>query len=316
MERIHTRYGPLAGVATAEFYPGGGIRECTLNQSNPLETRYGILVPQYRDDGVRRKYTQSLSFYPNGILKSISLQEQRPVATPLGAIPAELLTFYESGALRRIFPLNGKLSGYWTEANEYGLAEELELELPCAKLRRKIIGIHFYEGGTVRSITLWPKEHLTLDTPQGRAEARIGFSLYPAGQLQAFEPFLPLAVATPIGPVHAYHLNALGIHADATSLTWEADGAVQSLISSTDRITVITADGRRAVYQPGLRPSLLHEGLREIMPLRIRFTAGKVGFNQAASEYDLAQATFSVADLPLAPEVGAGLCPGCDADRD
>ena len=40
---------------------------------------------------------------------------------------AEQVSFYESGALKRIFPLNGTLSGYWTQEDEAKLATPLTL---------------------------------------------------------------------------------------------------------------------------------------------------------------------------------------------
>ncbi|TCL63770.1 hypothetical protein EDC14_102055 [Hydrogenispora ethanolica] len=316
MERIQSRYGWMEGIVNAALYPeGGAIRECLLNRANPLETPYGILTPQYEDDGVRRKYAKSLSFWPNGNLRSISLQEQTPIVTPLGVLPAELVTFYESGALKRLFPLNGKLSGYWTEANEYGLAEELELALPSGRLRRKIIGLHFYESGAVHSVTLWPRDQVTLETPLGPAAVRLGFSFYENGRLRGLEPFLPWRVPTAIGWLMAYHPHAIGVHADAPSLTLDPAGKVQSLITAADRITVTAPDGRQAVHQPGRRSSLLHEGAQEIVPLAVRFTEGKVRFGEApAAEYDLARHSFAVTSLPPAPELYAGGCPGCDAD--
>ena len=46
---------------------------------------------------------------------------------------AELVTFHADGSLRRVFPLNGKLSGYWTEADEGALAKAMELSTPLGE---------------------------------------------------------------------------------------------------------------------------------------------------------------------------------------
>ncbi len=314
MERFVTQYGAIEGVAAAEFYPDGSVRECILNRPNRLKTEYGDLVPQHQEDGVRRKYAKSLSFHANGNLKSISLQEQTLIPTALGVIPAELITFYPGGALHRVFPLNGKLSGYWTEANEYQLAPVLELDLPCGNFRKKIIGIRFYENGGVKSITLWPGDNVSLRTPVGDAEVRIGFALYPDGTMESFEPFRPLLVNTAIGAINAYHPGAVGIHSDNGSLRFDPMGKVCSLITATDRITVTGGDERQFVYQPGAKASPLHEERIEIVPLQIDFGGGNVRFNQNPDhEYRMDQYSFRVENRSLTDQSAGAECPGCDA---
>lgn len=315
MEQIGTKYGKLHGVVRAEFYANGTIRQCILNQANEITTSYGLLTPQYTEDGVRRKYAKSLSFYPNGDLKTVSLQEQTPVVTPAGIFPAELLTFYEGERLHRLFPLNGKLSGFWSEANEYALAPELEFDLPVAKFKRKIIGIRFYEDGALRGITFWPQESLRIESPAGFAEIRIGFSFYPDGRLQSLEPLHPLAVETPIGAIWAFNTNASGIHGDANSLVFSPEGRVQSLVTSTDQVTVTGRDGSQIIYQPGLKPSLFHDERMDIMPLAIEFPTGKTRFcHDDAHQYELTQHGFFVRTQPLRPQASCAGCMGdCDA---
>ena len=53
----------LKGIVTQELYDDGSIKECILNQMNEVKTSYGTHVPQYKDNGVQRKYIKSLSFY-------------------------------------------------------------------------------------------------------------------------------------------------------------------------------------------------------------------------------------------------------------
>ena len=55
-----------------------------------------------------------------------------------------LITFYENGNIRRIFPLYGQINGYWTEENEYELAEEITLPVLGTELVCKPLCIHFY----------------------------------------------------------------------------------------------------------------------------------------------------------------------------
>jgi antitoxin component YwqK of YwqJK toxin-antitoxin module len=309
MKRILTKYGTLEGVISADYYPEGSLYECTLNRPNKLATPYGVLIPQYSDDGVRRKYTKSLSFYPNGDLKSISLHEQTPVATPAGILPAELLTFYEGERIRRIFPLNGKLSGFWSEASEYALARELEFKLPVGEFKRKIIAIHFYENGSVKSMTFWPKDSFIIQSPLGDVKIRIGFSLYPDGSLQSLEPFSLLPVNTPIGKIMAYDIDANGMLGDSNSLRFTPDGQVQALVTSTDRITITGPNGYQVVHEPGLKPSLFNDEAMDTVPLYIAFAGGTVGFhNGIAKEYPLKEFDFSVQSFSLKIK---NSCSGC-----
>jgi hypothetical protein len=304
-----TRYGLLKGIVVADYYADGSLRECILNCPNSIATPYGNLTPQFSDDGVRRKYTKSLSFHPNGELKSISLHQPTPIATPAGIVPVELVTFYEGEKLCRIFPLNGKLSGFWSEANEYALAPELEFRLPVAEFKRKIIGIHFYEDGAVKSMTFWPKESLSMRTPAGDIKMRIGFSLYPDGSMRSIEPASPLPVNTSIGRIVAYDIGANGLLGDSNSLCFTPDGRIQSLITSTDRITITGPNDRQVFYEPGVKPSLFNDEMMDTVPLRIEFRDGKVIFDKnMAGGYALDEFHFSVQSFPMRMKSS---CNGC-----
>jgi hypothetical protein len=311
MEWIPTKYGVLTGIILADYYPDGSLRECKLNRCNKLVTPYGELIPQYADDGIRRKYTKSLSFHPNGDLKSISLHEQTPIVTPAGTIPAELVTFYENEKICRIFPLNGKLTGFWSEANEYELAREYQFSLPLAEFKRKIIAIHFYESGAIQSMTFWPRDSLIIQSPVGEASIRIGFSLYPDGSLQSFEPLHPLPVDTPIGKIAAYDSNANGISGDSNSLRFTPAGTIQSLITSSDRIMIIGRNGNEILYEPGLAPNICDDRKLEPVPLYVEFSENGVRFpKQGREEYNRQQFTFTIRSMPLQIERSSDKCSG------
>ena len=49
-------------------------------------------------------------YYDNGGIKSIYAQEPVKIKTSIGIIKAEFITFYESGAIKRIFPVYGGTS--------------------------------------------------------------------------------------------------------------------------------------------------------------------------------------------------------------
>jgi hypothetical protein len=309
MKTINTKYGFLSGFSSTELYPDGSLKECILSRYNTLTTPYGELVPQYENDGVRRRFTKSLSFFADGNLKSIALQNPAEIETSIGTFPAELLTFYESGRIKRLFPLNGKLSGFWNEADEYRLAQEFEFSFPFGGFNQKIIGVQFYETGAVKSITFWPKDWVRIQSPVGTIKVRNGISVYPEGSLKSLEPFQPTLVPTPIGAIEAYDVNAVGINGDINSLAFTSDGQVQGLLTSTAQITV-TGEHHKFIHQPGLSPSLFDDEKMETVPLKIEFSAGKIRFpGDSSREYDLQLCNFTIRRAPISQS----FCNGCSA---
>lgn len=295
MEEIKTKYGILKGISSIDYYKNGNVKECMLNSINKLESSYGILIPKYEDSGERSKHITSVSFYNNGNLKSISLQNQIEISTPLGILPAEFITFYESGSIKRLFPLNGKLTAYWTEKEEYNLAKEIELNLSVGKIKQKIIGIHFYENGVIKSVTFWPKDNIIINSPLGSASMRIGISFYPDGKLKSFEPNEVTAVKTQIGTILAYDTNAVGIHGDLNSLKFSEGGKIESLITSTDIIEVIDKNKEKKIYGPLLKQSIINENAMDIIPLIIEFSNNKVRFNNNdENEYNINECNFTI----------------------
>lgn len=312
MLAIQTKYGVLEGVSHVECYEDGSVKECMVIMENRIATPYGTLIPQYEQDGVRRKYTKSLSFHKNGTVKSVSLQEQTPIKTSIGVFPAELMTFYESGAVKRLFPLNGKITGYWTEENEYSLAREFEFSFPFGSFRKKIIGVQFYESGAVKSLTFWPRDSVTLQTPLGEVSVRIGIALYPQGGIKSIEPYKPVTVSTPIGNITAFDRRAVGVHGDTNSLGFYEDGKVRHVATSSDRILVKDSTGREKSYEPALKPSLLQAGKVSIEPLQIHFFDGKVQLGGEAI-YDISSCIFTIESSAKIPGNMCSECSGCDA---
>ncbi|MCX7708354.1 MAG: hypothetical protein N2484_00730 [Clostridia bacterium] len=311
MQDMIAIFGTFEGITRADFYSDGSLKECTLNEAVKIKTPYGVLLPQYADDGVRRKFSKSLSFYKNGNLKSISLHDQTYIKTPVGVFPAELITFYESGKIKRLFPLNGKITGYWTEENEYELAQEFDFSFSFGKFRSKIIGIRFYETGELKGITFWTRDVIGIQPPIGEMQIRIGVGLYPDGRLKSVEPRIPTAVDTPIGIIMAYNSGAIGIHGDANSLAFYEDGRVKSLITCTDYITVTDKNGKKKTFGPDMKPSLFHVGKMEIIPLCISFSDGKVRFSNEEESFEIEQYIFTVKSYPQILRAECGDCSSC-----
>ena len=75
---------------------------CILDTENRIQTPVGEIIPQYRvaELGERqKKYRSSLGFFENGQIKTASLDRAMPLKTPLGIFEAELVTFYDNGAI-------------------------------------------------------------------------------------------------------------------------------------------------------------------------------------------------------------------------
>lgn len=242
--------------------------------STPKEsivTRYGELMPQYTSDDLRKRDIQPVVYHECGTIKSIPLENQTIITTPIGDIPAELVTFHENGSLNRIFPLNGRLSGYWSQEDEAGLATPVQLNTPVGPIKTTIISAGFYETGTLRSLTVWPGESINVETPAGIIETRIGISFTEGGSIRSVEPAKPIPVVTPAGEVQAFDPDAVGVNGDCNSLMFGADGSVVSITTTLTRLTAVHENGTTTVYTPETRESLCGNSETEIVPMVIGF---------------------------------------------
>ncbi|RCX16291.1 hypothetical protein DFR58_11135 [Anaerobacterium chartisolvens] len=292
MNSITTEYGVLEGITYLKEYAHGGVRECMVNRENRLVTKYGVLIPYYKDDEHRRKPITPIDFYDNGIIKSISLQQQTVVKTPIGDFTVEFISFYEDGSIKRILHLNGRITGYWSEENEYGMAQEFDFSFDFGKFTKKMIGICFYKSGTVKSLTLWPQDSLEVRLPFGNISVRTGIALYPEGSIKSVEPFKSVPVPTPIGSIAAFDINSVGVHGDTNSLGLYEDGRIKNLVTSFDEITVEGENGYSAVYSPALRDDA---GKTVRSPLHIQFFDGKIMIgNTHSGVYEINRYTFKI----------------------
>ncbi|SPF54275.1 conserved hypothetical protein [Candidatus Desulfosporosinus infrequens] len=292
MSQYLTQYGELKAISTFNTYPDGQIKDCVLNEKVDIPTPLGLLTPQYEHAELRRKHIYSVSFFQSGKISRIALNEQTEVETPLGKLPAELITFYESGSIKRLFPLNGQISGYWGEDDEYDLAHELNFKFPFGSIRTKLIGIYFYENGTIQSLTLWPKETITVITPLGEQKVRIGLSLYPGGNIKSFEPANPIDVMTPIGLINAFDSTANGITGDKNSLNFTENGTIKSLTTLSSKTTVMNPDQTEKLYSPSLIQDVNGEEIF-LQPLKIDFFQDRVCFN-GQDEYKIGENHFKI----------------------
>ena len=301
----------LNGITSFTRYAGGGMRECRVNEYNVIHTRYGDFVPHYSGPGIRNKELKSLSFYENGAVRSISLEEQSDVETPVGVMPAELVTFHEDSSLDSVFPLNGQIGFSWSQEEEAQLARAYEFELSFAKFTAKIIGIRFYKTGRVRSLILWPDEVVPVHTTAGTFPARIGFKLYEDGSLASFEPAVPVAIQTPIGIVMAFDVNAVAVDADFNSVRFDRNGRLMRLVMSGD-IVVKQHTGVRVMFSSRTKPGLLDDAFVKI-PIELTFIENTVIINDGVKSagFKIAECTFLLLPDSNIAAMECGSCDGC-----
>lgn len=238
-----------------------------------LLTSIGPLAPQRSTDDLRRRELVEVSWYSNGLPRSVPLEEQTMVSTPAGLMPAELVTFHPCGALKRVFPLNGRLSGYWTQEDEAQLARPVSLDTPLGRLQLSIISACFHANGALRCLALWPETRLRLATPAGELEARMAVSFHPDGRLQSLEPARPQPIPTPVGEILAFDPDAVGISGDSGSLVFDDHGRVKA-ISTVQSCIVVSGNGQQpSRIAPIWRESLCGLSEKEPVPLRLVFTS-------------------------------------------
>ncbi|MBN1929165.1 MAG: hypothetical protein JW764_06455 [Chlorobiaceae bacterium] len=294
MTSFKTAYGELKGVEFRTLYSNGKTDGCLVSEENVLSTPYGDLVPQYEAEDMGRRQLKPFCFYKNGAIKSVPLQTQTLVRTPAGGIPAELVTFYESGSLKRVFPLDGKLSGFWTQKNEFELAEEITVESPLGSLRAKFIAIQFYESGALKSLTLWPGEFLTLMTPAGQIRVRTGIAFYEDGTIRSLEPAGIVQVETPIGTMTAYDNDPQGVHGDLNSLQFSPEGEVMALKTIAEEITVTDQLGSTHRFAPTVKENPCGVERKVVVPMSVRFSKGRIIFDDRQESFNLEQCLVEV----------------------
>lgn len=276
METIKTNFGILNDGFVAGYYSTGEVEEYKLEEESELNILGYKLIPLYGFSDGRRKEFPSVKVYKKGNLRSISLNESTAITTKIGVFEVEKITFYEEGPINRLFLLDGKLSGYWSEDDEYNLAKTHKLDFKFASFEAKIISLHFYKTEELKSITLWPKEKVKLNLGDYNIIGRIGFSLYKSGKLKSCEPFRPTTINTPIGDIEAYDINAIGIHGDQNSINFYEDGKIKSLITSKNIITIYNLQGNTIIHSPKKVRIYSNSEVMDTITLVIEFMEDKI----------------------------------------
>ncbi|AQR95499.1 hypothetical protein [Clostridium saccharoperbutylacetonicum] len=296
MNKIKTKYGILNGAIIASLYSTGEPEAYRIEEESELEILDTKLVPLYDFQNGRRKEFPALKVYKNGNIKSLALNNSTSINTSIGNYDVEKITFYEDGQINRIFFLDGKLSGYWTEDDEYNLSQAYNFDFKFSKFEAKIISMHFYKTQEIKSITLWPKERIKLNIGGDNFLGRIGISLYKSGELESCEPFRPIKINTPIGAIEAYDINALGIHGDSNSLKFNENGTLKALITSANTITITNKDGERILHAPKKIRLYSNSEILDTITLKLEFIKNKVIIDEQF-EYRLEENKFEIGYL-------------------
>jgi hypothetical protein len=290
---IQTPYGILGGVDSFTCHPKGELLGVKLSEKNMIVTQAGEMIPAYTEHA-RRKNKPSVEFDKQGMVISVALEKQQEVLTPIGELPAELVKFYSTGELHRVFILDGQLSGFWSEEDEKKLNISLTFDLGFAEFQGMINGICFYKSGDIKSITLFPGEVAKILTPMGMVETKVGVSLYESGNLKSVEPADPVLLPTPIGRLTAYDPDQNGINADRNSLSFTENGEIKSLITCDHSIYVQTDDEEMKKYSPHVKVHPLYDELLAVSGIQIEFLmeTGEVMIDH--DKYDLELCGFTI----------------------
>lgn len=290
---IFTNYGELMGVTMHVLHPNGIPDIVQVSKPTTLRFPFGSLVPLHSVEDHGRRRETPLLFFEDGTIRSLPLQSRTDLYLACGDIPAESITFYQTGEIRRVFPSAGKLSGYWTEEQEGEEAPLCEINIGNGILHAKVINLHLYRSGKVQSITFWPDQRVSLPSCYGGITVRSGVSFYEDGTLKSYEPVEAIAVETPLGEVMAYDNQPLGITADVNSLQFSPTGEVVAVTTVNTRVRVFPCDDMPEEFGPKRVQSFCEEADTEVKALRIRFHDGDVIFGDAEEKrYPLATTQF------------------------
>lgn len=290
-----TSYGTLFDICSPSYYKNHELESCVLQKKSVLYTPYGELIPHYREEDVRHKHIPSVVFYASGKLKSIALNEITHIETPLGKIPAEFITFHENGTLKKIFPLNGKISAYWTEDMESELSKPLSFNFAFAAFTKKIISLTFYNTKALKSLTLFPGETIDVTTELGVISVKTGFSLYPDGSLKSIEPAKPAKIKTPIGELRAFDPLSIGIHADTNSLEFGENKHLKK-VKTLNNIAIFNDKGEPVhTFSPFKKRSPLDDDIYFSLPLQLEFNKDSLTIEHDAKySYKLSSHKFFI----------------------
>jgi hypothetical protein len=288
----------------------GNIDTVMVGEKIILETSVGNLIPRYTLDEEGRKKEAPVKFYKTGELKSLPLEERMTIPTSVGNIKSELLIFYKNGKLWRTFPLNGQVTGFWTEENEFELAEAIDIPTSLGTITVKPIYVQFYETGELESILFWPGEQVKINTSEGEVLIHKGICFHENGNVKGFEPVEEITIESPIGTLNAFDPDPNGIHAESHSINFAADGSIQSIITTSNQIMALKDGVEYKSFAPKLVSSYCNENAFFVSPLKIIFEEDSLSFNNINEPAESLSSSLQYKISTYVPEQAIS-CFGC-----
>lgn len=191
-----------------------------------INTKYGNLLPCSGASDYRKKHRCAVSYYDSVSLRSVYLEEPSVLSFPAGDYQTELITFYEDGNVKRIFPLYGQISAYWSIEEEAENAPYYDFTIAGEELHIRPQCIFFYPSGKIRAITLWPSDEISVKTPVGSIRTKLGVELYENGNIRSIEPVYGTVISTPEGIIKPYRFRMVMMHAENATLKFDEEGRV------------------------------------------------------------------------------------------
>lgn len=272
---IHKKYskdGTIKGVLQADYYSNQMLRSCRIKEKNEIIVKDMVYIPKYTQDDFRTKYRDNIKFYETGEIKSIYLEQQQEIKTRVGKVKAELVTFYKSGHIKRVFPLYGEVNGFWSQEEEKQQLSDTVLEIKGQILRGKMSCIHFYESGRLKSITLWEDESIVVKSPYGEIEVCKGISFYESEDIESLEPMKPFYLGIKEYGFIASANFANQIHGDINSLQFTKEGNVRALSSGVTSF-ILQSEHEKVIISPMFKESDVNVGTFELVPISIEWVS-------------------------------------------
>ena len=201
-----------------------------------VKTKYGSFTACSDASDLRKKYRCPVEYHPDGTVRSIYLQEIDEVTLPEGRFQAELMTFYEDGSIKRLFPLYGQLSSYWGVEDEVNDAPSYIFTINGQEHKIRPQCIYFYPSGKIRSITLWPDDSITITTPKGLIESKLGIEIYEDKTIRSIEPAFGTVIATDYGEAKPFMIRKHMLHAEDASMRFDEKGSLTSFATLQTRV--------------------------------------------------------------------------------
>lgn len=203
-----------------------------------VKTKYGSFTCCSDSSDLRKKYRSPVEYYANGNAKSVYLQDAEEVSLPEGRFQAELLTFYEDGNIKRLFPRYGQLSSYWSVEDEVAEAPEYVFTVNGIDLKIRPQCIYFYPSGKIRSITLWPTDSITVTTSKGQVTSKLGVEIYENKKIRSIEPSFGTVFDTEYGKAKPFMIRKHMLHAEDASARFDNEGNLTSFATLHTKVEV------------------------------------------------------------------------------